>query len=124
MTNRSYKVLIIEDEKPLSKALALKFEHSGFAVVVAYNGEEALAILGEDQFDAIILDLIMPKMDGFKVMEEIKKKKIKTPVFILTNLSQEEDREKTTKLGAQEFFIKSNVPIADIVEKVKAFLAK
>jgi len=121
MKNTSHKILIIEDEKPMAKALALKFKHSNFSVINAYNGSEALTILERETFDVIVLDIIMPEMDGFKVMEALKEQNIKTPVFILSNLGQDEDKKRLAQLGAQDFFIKSNIPIADIVEKVKAF---
>ena len=105
----------------MAKALALKFEHNGFSVTNAGDGKEALTILEKETFDVILLDLIMPMMDGFKVMEALKERKIKTPVFILTNLSQDEDKKRLAELGAHDFFVKSDIPIADIVKKVKTF---
>ncbi|MEX0917617.1 MAG: response regulator [Candidatus Paceibacterota bacterium] len=124
VSQQPQKVLIIEDEKPLAKALCLKFEHNGFHVENAGNGEVALKILEKETFDVIILDLIMPKVNGFSVMEELQKRKTKIPVFVLTSLSQEEDKKKTAELGAHELFVKSDIPVADIVEKVQTFLNK
>ncbi|HEU0085643.1 MAG TPA: response regulator [Candidatus Paceibacterota bacterium] len=124
MKKTQHKILIVEDEKPMAKALALKFEHNGFDVKNAYDGREALSILKEEKFDVIVMDLIMPHMDGFKLMEELKKTKDKTPVFVLTNLSQDEDKKKLAELGAHEFFIKSNISIKQIVDEVERFLAK
>ncbi len=113
------KILIIEDEKPMAHALQLKLAHEGFEAKSVFNGEEGLAILKSETFDIILLDLVMPKVDGFKVLGMLKEHNIKTPVMILTNLSQEEDEKRARDLGAVEFFIKSNTPIAQIVGRVK-----
>lgn len=120
--NNPQKILIAEDERSIAKALQIKLSLSGFEVEIAVNGEEALKLLKETKFDLLLLDIMMPKMDGFSVMEEMKKNKIKTPIIILSNLSQEEDAERAKKLGAVDFFIKSNTPLADILGKVNKFL--
>lgn len=117
------KILVIEDEKPLARALELKLVHEGFEVKTAANGEIALGLLKIEKFSLIICDLIMPKVDGFQVLEFIKDNKIKTPVIILTNLSQTEDEKRVRELGASEFFIKSNTSILKIVEHIKAVIA-
>lgn len=119
MEPSSKKILIIEDEKPLARALELKLTHEGFQVVNVSNGEVALPLLEQDEFSLIICDLMMPKIDGFKVLDFIKSKNIKTPVVVLTNLSQMEDEKRARALGASEFFVKSNTSIAKIVEYVK-----
>ena len=111
------KILIIEDEKTLSKALELKLSLSGFTVTAAFNGEDGVAILLKESFSLILLDLIMPKMDGFEVLAILKENKIDTPVMVLSNLSQESDMRRTEEFGAKEFFIKSNTPIMAIVER-------
>lgn len=115
------KILIAEDEKPLSRALSLKLTNEGYEVEAAYDGAEAVEKLKKGGFDLLLLDLIMPKKDGFGVLEERKKAKIKTPVLVLTNLSQDQDKEKVLKLGATDFFIKSDSPISSIVDHVKKF---
>ena len=119
METNSKKILIIEDEKPLARALELKLTHEGFLVVNISNGEEALPLLGKEEFSLIICDLMMPKVDGFQVLEFVKNKNIKTPVVVLTNLSQAEDEKRVRSIGASEFFIKSNTSIAKIVDYVK-----
>lgn len=111
------KILIIEDEKTLSKALELKLSLLGFAVTTAFNGEDGVALLLKESFSLILLDLIMPKMDGFEVLAILKENKIDTPVMVLSNLSQESDMRRTEEFGAKEFFIKSNTPIMAIVER-------
>ncbi len=116
------KILIIEDEKPMARALELKLAHAGFEAISVPNGEKGLEMLEQQSFSLILLDLVMPQMDGFKVLETLRKKKIETPVMVLTNLSQDDDEKRVKALGAKEFFIKSDTPIAAIVEKVAQFL--
>lgn len=112
------KILIIEDEKTLARALELKLTRLGFEVKVVFNGEDGMVLLQKELFELILLDLIMPKMDGFTLLAHLKEKKIKTPVVILTNLSQENDIRRTKEFGVREFFIKSNTSIAVIAERV------
>ncbi len=113
------KILIIEDEKPLAHALQLKLSHEGFEIVATGSGEEALSLLAKDTFDLVLTDLIIPGVDGFKVLEFIQERKMKIPVIVMTNLNQEEDRKRASNLGASEFFVKSNSPISLIVSTVK-----
>lgn len=116
------KILIAEDEKPMAKALNHKLTRAGFTVTLAGNGEEALKILEKEEFDLIISDLIMPRVDGFGLLNEIKARGIKTPVIIASNLSQVEDAKRAKRMGARDYFIKSNTPIIQIVEHVKKVL--
>jgi DNA-binding response OmpR family regulator len=116
------QILIIEDEKTLSRALAFKLSSAGFKVKAVFNGEDGVSLLEKETFDLILLDLIMPKMDGFAVLALLEEKKLKTPVVVLSNLSQQDDVKRTEAFGAKEFFIKSNTSIAVIVEKVIKFL--
>lgn len=115
------RVLIVEDEKPLSHALELKLKHEGIDAVVANNGAECLKLLGEQQFDVVLLDMMMPVMDGFQVLENIKKLPGQKPkVFALSNLSVHDDQTRVLTAGAQKYFIKSDTPLSMIVEEVKA----
>ena len=113
------KILIIEDEKPLAHALQIKLTHEGFDVVSVDNGQAGLDALATTSFSLVLTDLIIPGVDGFKVLETIQEKKIKVPIIVMTNLNQEEDRKKACDLGAVGFFVKSNSPISEIVESVK-----
>lgn len=113
-------ILVVEDEKPLSHALEMKLKAQGFATKVVTNGQEALNELRNKTYDMVLLDLIMPILDGFGVLEEMKNKKLTVPVIVLSNLGQDEDRAKTKALGAVDYFVKSNTPIADILARVKA----
>ena len=113
------KILIAEDEKPIARALTLKLEKAGFDVITVFNGQEALDALEKGGVDLLLLDLMMPIMDGFTVLEKIKEKKIEVKIFITSNLGQESDIEKAKKLGVTNFFVKSNVSIAEIIKKVE-----
>ena len=116
------RVLIVEDEKPLAHALALKLGHEGYAVQIAGNGAEGLKEITAGTCDIILLDLIMPEIDGFTILQEMQAKGIKTPVLVLSNLGQEEDKERAKKLGAKDYCVKANTPIAEILKKVKEIL--
>ena len=122
MPTNAKRILIIEDEKPMARALELKLTHAGFEAVSVSNGEKGIEMLEEQSFSLILLDLVMPQTNGFIVLETLKQKKISTPVIVLSNLSQDDDEERVRALGAKEFFIKSNTPIAAIVAKVEEFL--
>ena len=110
------RVLIVEDEHPLAHALELKFTHEGFACTVTSNGEEGLKAANAGDYDIILLDLIMPQMDGFTFLQQMKKK---IPVIVLSNLGQEEDKKRASELGAKKYLVKSNTPITDIVSAAK-----
>lgn len=119
MEIRKKKILVLEDEKPLARALELKLTHEGFDVKTSSNGENVLDFLKSDNFTLIICDMLMPKFDGFQVLETLNENKIKIPVIVLTNLSQAEDEKRVRELGAVDFFIKSDTPISVVVERVK-----
>lgn len=112
-------ILIVEDEKPLAHALQLKLTHEGFIVSVATNGQECLDLINTQQFAIVLLDLIMPVLDGFQVLEQLRQKPNPPIVFVLSNLSQQEDEARALQLGARKFFIKSDTPLSVIVEEVK-----
>jgi DNA-binding response OmpR family regulator len=113
-------ILIVEDEKPLAHALELKMTHEGYQTTVASTGEEGMKEATSGKYDLVLLDLILPGMDGFTILQEMKDKKVKTAVIILSNLGQEEDRKRAEEFGVKNYLVKSNVPLADIVKVVKA----
>jgi DNA-binding response OmpR family regulator len=113
------KVLIVEDEKPLAHALELKLQHEGFTVKVASDGQQCLDTLKSEPFDVVLLDLVMPVLDGFQVLEKLKDMPARPAVFVLSNLSQHEDEARVLELGAKKFFIKSDTPLTTIVAEVK-----
>lgn len=113
------KVLIVEDERPLAHALQLKLEHEGMETTIAANGEECLKLLDEQVFDVVLLDMMMPVLGGFAVLEEINKMEKKPTVFVLSNLSVHDDQTKVLGMGAKKYFIKSDTPLAVIIEEIK-----
>jgi DNA-binding response OmpR family regulator len=119
MKSTSRKILILEDEKPLARALELKLIHEGFEVQTLSSGEGAVSLSEKENFSLVVCDLVMPKVDGFQVLQEIKEKNIKVPVIVLTNLSQAEDEKRVRALGATQFFIKSDTPLSKLVSYIK-----
>lgn len=113
------KVLIVEDERPLAHALELKLQREGFATLVARSGQEALDALHSNTFDVMLLDLILPTVDGFQVLQQLGTMPAKPIVFVLSNLSQHEDEERVMALGARKYFVKSDTPLSVIVDAVK-----
>ncbi|HSX28908.1 MAG TPA: response regulator [Candidatus Saccharimonadales bacterium] len=119
MPDTQKRVLVVEDEKPLAHALELKLQHEGFSVTLASNGQECIDLLHTQWFDVLLLDLIMPVLDGFQVLERLKTMSPKPAIFVLSNLSQHEDEQRVLQLGARKFFIKSDTPLTAIVEEIK-----
>ena len=119
------KILIAEDDRFLRMAYTYELTEEGFEVVTAVDGIEALSRMKEKVFDLVLLDILMPRMDGFEVLREIQKDETlkKVPVIMLTNLGQEKDIKECEKLGAVDYFIKSDHALTVLVEKLKKRLA-
>jgi len=118
------KILLIEDDKMLADMYITKFSKEGLKVIRAEDGAKGLEIAKKEKPDMILLDIIMPKLDGFAVLRELKKDPGMgdTHILLLTNLGQSEDVDKGRELGADDYFIKANHTPAEIVEKVKYLL--
>lgn len=118
------KILIVEDDKFLRDLISRKLKGSGYDIVEAIDGEEGVTKAGEEMPDLILLDLILPGMDGFEVLEKIKEdpKTSQIPVIILSNLGQREDIERGLRLGAEDFLVKAHFTPAEIIEKIKKVL--
>jgi DNA-binding response OmpR family regulator len=114
------KILIIEDERPLAHALALKLEHEGYTVTTAGTGDEGMKAALAGGVDLILSDLIMPGTDGFAILSALKEKGSKIPVIVLSNLGQEEDKKRALDLGAKDYRVKANTPIAEILKIVQS----
>lgn len=118
------KILIVEDDNYLTNAYRVKFTKAGFEVKNAFDGDEALDLLKTFMPDLILLDIVMPKKDGFATLEEIKAnaqwKNI--PVILASNLGQKEDIDKGIRLGATDFFIKTDFTLNNLIEKINAIL--
>ncbi len=118
-------ILFIEDEKALQKTLTKILETSGFEVINAYDGEEGLALAQSKIPDLILLDVILPKLNGRDVLERLKagESTKNIPVIVLTNLESAEDVEYAVGHGASMYLVKANYELNDIVEKVKEALS-
>ena len=120
---KAKQILIAEDEKALARAMELKLGSVGFAVSVVGDGEAALAALEKNHYDLLLLDLVMPKQDGFAVLQAMHDKKSVIPVIVMSNLSQTEDETRVKDLGVLAYFVKSDTPIAEIAAYVQKTLA-
>jgi DNA-binding response OmpR family regulator len=126
MEDKKIKVLIIEDEEMLANMYEVKFQNEGFEVIKALDGATGLELSKTTSPDFALLDVIMPKMDGFSVLKSIREdeKTKNLPVMLLTNLGQDEDVQKGKELGAVGYLVKANVTPAEVVEAVKKELEK
>lgn len=118
------KILIVEDERSLRDALVDKLKKSNYQVVSVKDGKEAYDLTQKESFNLIILDIILPKMDGFDFLKKTKTKldKIGTPVIVLTNLSDDDKVLKALEMGINSYLIKSNWKLEDIVSKINEIL--
>ena len=115
------KILIVEDDKFLRELIAKKLSEEGFIVEEASDGEEGIRKIKEGRPDLILLDLILPSIDGFEVLEKIKED-LETkpiPVIVLSNLGQKEDIERGLKLGAFDYLVKAHFTPGEVIEKVR-----
>ncbi len=119
------KVIIAEDDKFLLKAYQVKLNKSGFEVKYATDGAEVLEILKTFKPDLIVLDLIMPKKDGFYVLEQVKANPDLNhiPILVTSNLGQKEDIDRAKALGAHDYIIKSDMSLNDLVAKISSAIA-
>lgn len=115
------KILIVEDEPILQKALSTALTQEGYDIKSALDGEIGLNLAKQEKPDLILLDLILPKMDGFEVLAALQKDEETKdlPVIILTNLENSQDIEKALVLGAKTYLVKANYDLKDVVKKVK-----
>jgi DNA-binding response OmpR family regulator len=120
MNNKKKKILVIEDDRALQTALIEALVQEGYETTSAFDGEEGLKKVEEEKPDLILLDLILPKKDGYELLAEIKNSPNKDiPVFILTNLEEIDSVQRALDLGAKTFMVKSDFSLRDVVEKIK-----
>jgi len=119
-------ILLIEDEAALQKTLGDVLSQEGYKILSALDGEVGARIAKEKTPDLILLDLVLPKMMGFEVLEQLRKddETKDIPVIVLTNLENLEDVQRATDLGATTYLIKSNYELQEVVQKVKTALGK
>jgi len=116
------KILIVEDEDALASILSAKFRLEGFAVLIADNGADGLRKIKEWRPDVILLDIVMPKMNGYEVLENLQKNNNKIPVIIISNSGQDIELEKVKKMGAADYIIKTQIEPGEVAQKVNKLL--
>ena len=123
-TQNSIKILIIEDDRFLRDLIQQKLTREGFTTIPAIDGEEGIKILKEQKPHLVLLDLILPGMDGFEVLRKIKSDPMTatTPVIVLSNLGQKEDMDRAMKAGAEDFMVKAHFTPTEIISKVRSIL--
>ena len=120
----SKKILFIEDESALQRAVIQVMSDQGFKILSAYDGEEGLRVAKEEKPDLILLDLVLPKKDGFEVLKELKasQETSKIPIAILSNLEGSQDVMRAMELGSTTYLVKANYDLNEVVEKIKGLL--
>lgn len=116
------KILIAEDDNFLQKMVTVSLQEEGFDVITANDGEQALQQLEKEKPDLMLLDILMPKLDGFAVLEKLKEQGNNVPIIVMSNLGQEEDVEKCKNLGAKDYCIKSDMEPGDLAKQVKKYM--
>jgi DNA-binding response OmpR family regulator len=122
------KILLVEDDPFLIDIYQKKLKDSGFKVEVAKDGEKALEVLKEKNFDLMLLDIVLPKIDGWKILEEIREMKKekkdleKMKIVIWSNLGEKEDIKKGLSLGATSYLIKANFTPSEVVREIEKLL--
>lgn len=117
-------ILIIEDEPTLQKTLSLALTQEGYDIKNALDGEIGLKLAKEIKPDLILLDLILPKIDGFEALEELKNNETtkEIPIIVLTNLESTQEIERALVMGATTYLVKANYDLKDIIQKIKETL--
>ncbi len=118
------KILFVEDEPALQKTLGSALQEKGYEILPALNGEDGLRLARTEKPDLILLDLVLPKLSGFEVLETLKKEEAtrNIPVIVLTQLEAAEDVEKVLSLGATTYLVKANYTLQEVIEKVQGAL--
>ncbi len=120
------KIIVIEDEEIIRNLLRRKLTEEGYDVDVAENGEEGLRKIRENKPDLILLDIVMPKMGGFEVLEEIKKEEAvaSIPVIVVSNSGQPVEIDRAQELGANDWLVKTEFDPQEVIDKVVAQIGK
>ena len=116
------KILLIEDEEALVEVLSTKLDKEGYEIKVGYDGEEGYNMIADFQPDMILLDIVMPRMDGYDVLEKMKKNNITIPVIIISNSGQPVEIEKTRQLGAIDHLVKTQFNPTDVITMIQKYI--
>lgn len=126
MPETKEKILVVEDDKFLIKAYNIKFTRAGFEVITATDGAEGLEMAKKELPKLILLDLMLPKIDGFEFLKRmaVDESLKNIPVIVLSNLGQQTDKERALALGAKEYLIKADYSLDEIIEKSNKYIVK
>jgi len=116
-------ILLVEDDPFLLKIMGYYLSRE-FNLDRAHDGAEALNKIRQNKYAVVLLDLVMPVKDGFTVLKELKKEKVDTPVLVFSNLSQNQEKKQALALGAEGYFVKSDMAITDVTKIVEKFIRK
>ncbi|MCA9390400.1 response regulator [candidate division WWE3 bacterium] len=122
MANDKKHILIVEDENPMARVLSMKLQQEGFEATIVGDGEAGIKSLEKDQYDLILLDILMPKVDGFSFLQKAKDMGNTVPIVVITNLSQQGDMHRAEELGAAKYLIKTDVNLNQIIDTVRETL--
>jgi DNA-binding response OmpR family regulator len=119
------KILIIEDDSFLQGLEVTKLRKDNYEVITASTGEEGMAKINEPDVDLILLDLVLPKFDGFEILKKVRETENlkKLPVIVFSNLSEDKDIKRAEELGATDFMIKSNFTLDELIEHINKILS-
>jgi DNA-binding response OmpR family regulator len=120
------KIVVADDDRMFRKAAETTLRRQGYTVATASDGEEALQLIRSERPDIIVLDLIMPKLQGFDVLQVLKQDSVTAaiPVIVLSSLTQEQDKQEALDLGASAYFNKATFSLGELVKQVENTLAK
>mgnify|MGYP003796544629 CR=1 FL=1 len=123
---KTKRILIVEDDSFLQGLEADKLEKTGYSVITASTGEEAMKKINDPEIDLVLLDLILPNFDGLEILKKIRNSEHlkNVPVIVFSNLSEEKDQEKAKDLGANDFMVKSNFTLDELIEHINTALKK
>jgi len=123
MLNKKWKILIVEDDEAICNAMQFCLKNEKYRVIVARDGEEGLILANKQMPDLILLDLILPKINGFEFLKRLRndKKINQLPVMVFSNLSQKEDVDQAKEYGVIDFFVKANITTNDLTEIVNKY---
>jgi len=113
------KILLVEDDPLLVDIYKTKLEIAGFLPIVVSDGEKAVETVEKELPDAVLLDIVLPKMDGWEILKAMKQAKNAVKVIVLSNLGQKEEVEKGLKLGAEKYLIKANFTPSEVIAEVQ-----
>lgn len=125
---KNLKILIVEDDQFLRDLFVMKLKKEGATVIESEDGEDALRKIRGGSLDLVLLDIVLPKLDGFEVLKKLKSEKnkdvSKIPIILLTNLGQQDDINQGLQSGADAYIIKAHFTPSEVVKKIKEVLQK